>query len=68
MVEIEEVAQNEDESQSDSPPATAKDADGWEKLMGDDLVMKVSEPCTVSIGAVIHILVHCCLSRCFSDY
>jgi len=54
MVEIEEVPADEPQKKNGSTgdddskkPPSEKDADGWEKLMGDDLIMKVidkSEP------------------------
>lgn len=50
MVEIEEMPPEEEPpKQEDVPPtdkgentSTTTDDDGWEKLMGDDLVLKVS--------------------------
>jgi hypothetical protein len=42
MVEIEEVPaekSTKNDSAASAPPD--KDADGWERLMGDDLIMKV---------------------------
>lgn len=48
MVEIEEVPADEPQKKNGSTgdddskkPPSEKDADGWEKLMGDDLIMKV---------------------------
>lgn len=68
MVEVEELP-DEEPTSTTSPTTTTKDADGWEELMGNDLIMKVNTTQGFPAGAaggevglecdVSHFMVYC---------
>jgi hypothetical protein len=62
MVEIEEVRADEPKKNDDSAaskPPPDKDAEGWERLMGDDLILKVKLlwgfVCCTQWGSVLYL-------------